>query len=186
MTSAAIGSTSPKMPSAATFANAALRRVVDREGQQAEQQRAARTASTPRTIASAGSTTAACSGGWRRTASAGAPVGIVAAVIARAPGTGSRASRRARAPRAGARTRRGRRRGSSIASSRACSVWITIPARTESNVKSADRLELDEGRREAATAVGRTHEHMARPVVHGVADRVVTAGGGQTVRASAR
>ena len=38
ITSAAIGITSEKMPSAATFAKAALRASIDRPGQQAEQQ----------------------------------------------------------------------------------------------------------------------------------------------------
>ena len=40
MTSAAIGTTSPKMPSAATVANARWRGLVDRVGEQPEQQRA--------------------------------------------------------------------------------------------------------------------------------------------------
>ena len=100
------------------------------------------------------------------------------AVIGRAPGTGSRASRRARAPRAGGPTCRARAAGSAIASSRACTVWITSPSRVASNVTPATDSSATSDGRQPPPVVG-AHQHVPRAVVHRVADRVVPAGGGQ-------
>ena len=140
MTSAAIGITRLKMPSAATLANARRRRSRRRRARAARTAPRRRTAAAPPPTASAAGTTAACRRGSRRTATTrgrGADGAVRARVIGPAPGTGSRASRRA------ARTSSRRidasraSRGSEVASSRACSVWMTSPSRVVSNVTPA-------------------------------------------------
>ena len=136
MTSAAIGTTSPKMPSAATFANA-------------------RSAGSSTAWASSPNSSAPAHGNEHRRPSlrrearpqrvdedreeprpAGArtPTAERRAFIGPAPGTGSRASRRARAPRAGGPTRRGRAAAARSRARARAAVWITSPSRTVSNV----------------------------------------------------
>ena len=78
-----------------------------------------------------------------------------------APGTSSRASRRARAPRASRTDSSRASRGSAVASSRARTVWITSPSRTASKRHAADRVERDQRGRQAPSVVG-AHEHVPR------------------------
>ena len=140
MTSAAIGITSPKMPSAATFANARSRgRRRPRSASSPNSSAPAHGSSTADPALRAGSTTAACRRGSRRTATAVARRSrpAPARVIGPAPGTGSRASRRARAPRAGGPTRRARGGAARSRARAPAAVWITSPSRTASNVTPA-------------------------------------------------
>ncbi len=97
-------------------------------------------------------------------------------LIGPARGTGSRASRRAAAPRAAARGDRSatagkRRRQLRGAARRDHDVVAVEP-------HAGDGVEPDERGRRAPT-VGGADEHVTRPVVHRVADRVLAAGGGE-------
>ena len=96
------------------------------------------------------------------------------AVIARAPGTGSRASRRASGPPAAdvvLAGQPGQGERQLLRPRRLDDQAVTVRVERD----ATDRVEADEGGRQSARPVG-AHEHVARAVVHRVADRTVAAG----------
>ena len=103
---------------------------------------------------------------------------VVGALIARAPGTGSRASRRADAPRAGGSTRRCAsrgKRGRDLAGLQRLHDELVAPA---SNVTPATESSPTSAAASRRGSSARTSTWRG-PVVHRVADRPLTAGRGQ-------
>ena len=174
------------MPSAHAHAAREATRVAARCRSTARRGRAVRTGArrrterAPRPSASAGSTTATCRRGSRRSATAGGAWLRHGGRLRHAHRISSRnrlssesssartSSRRTDSSRASAR-----QRGRQLAGARGLD-HESVAHRVERD--AADRVERDQRRREAPSVVG-AHEHVPRPIVHRVADRVVAAGG---------